>query len=144
MSQVYDPSSDVLTIKGTILPPSGQLGQERFRVTFPPSATSEPATDGSAATMVTRSRMATLTISCLQQDATHVAMLALLAEQQASGVDKPAWPVNLKRIGGTGGVTETVNANNGTILQQPDVVSAGSIQVVTWTVSLDGVTRVAA
>jgi hypothetical protein len=136
----YSPTSDALTIAGRIIPPSGILGGERFRVAFPPSATFGDDINGGLIPVLVSSKSATLTIGTIQFDAAVDVLLALLAEQQRLGGAKPKWAGTGVLVDGAG-IGRQCSWANAWIEQSGEMSSQGSVFVSTWTLRLDEVVR---
>lgn len=131
----YDPASDVLTLAGQIIPPSGQLGSTRYAFEFPASMTFGSAMDGSLVPVATRATSAGLAISVLEHDPANDILWALSNEQDRTRANKALWP-------GSGVIMRgplagrTVLWSNAWIEQKPAVTSSGSVTVQTWTLQL--------
>ena len=130
---VSDVTFDVLVAPGTSLPPSGQGGGERWRIAFPRSAEVADKNDGGQAVVMTRYRSAVMTLTALQDDAAHTVMRRLHT-RQAAGERLAGGQASLVLSG------ETVRWGAYTITQPADIVSASSVQTVTWEIALQDVT----
>lgn len=130
---VSDVTFDVLVASGTPLPPSGQGGGERWRIAFPRSAEVADKNDGGQAVVMTRYRSAVMTLTALQDDAAHTVMRALHT-RQAAGERLAGGQASLVLSG------ETVRWGAYTITQPADIVSASSVQTVTWEIALQDAT----
>lgn len=133
MSGISDVTFDVLVASGEELPPSGQIGGERWRIAFPPSAETTDLNNGGQDVTMLRRSSAVLTLTCTQSDPAYKKARRLHARQ--SGGEQ------LK--GGQAFLTlsqETVRWGTYTITQQADLVSASSAQTVSFEFALQGVT----
>lgn len=122
---------------GEPYPSSGE--GERFRIAFPPSATSTDSNSGDNIQQATPFRSAVGTITAYQTDYAHDLMLRFFARQQAevgtTGVTHP----------GSGALASKPGAlvawSHAYVTQQPEIVSSREAQTVTWTLTLVDVVR---
>lgn len=131
--QTNDVVNDVLVAAGQILPPSGE--DERYRIAFPPSAEAVDGNEGNNIVSLTNYKSAVLTLTCYSSDTAHAAMVALLNQQTTS---------RLALAGGVASIVlsgEEVTWTAMSILQQSEVVSTRTAQLVTWECTLSNVTR---
>ena len=127
---------DTLTLGNAPVLSAGE--SERFRLAFPPSATSTDSNSGDNIQQTTPFRSATLTVSCYQTDAAHQVLLAYYAAQQAAA------GTQLLRAGSAGLSSlpgASVMWSNAYVTQQSEIVSSREAQVVTWTLTLTDVVR---
>jgi hypothetical protein len=128
---------DVLTLDGNIVPSAGE--GERFRLAFPPSATSTDSNSGDNIQQATPFRSAVLTVTCYQTDAAHIVLLGFFAQQQAEvatpGITHPGSAALASKPGALAVWSHCY------VTQQPEIVSSREAQVVTWTLTLVDVVR---
>lgn len=127
---------DTLTLDGTPTLSAGE--SERYRITFPPSATSTDSNSGDNIQQATPFRSAVLTVSCYQTDATHQVLLAYYAAQQA-GLGSPSQRPGAAGLSSLPGAS--VMWSHAYITQQAEIVSSREAQVVVWTLTLVDVVR---
>lgn len=127
---------DVLTLNGVPVPSAGE--SERFRITFPPTATSTDSNSGDNIQQATPFRSGVLTVTCYQTDAAHGVLRDFFATQQA-GIGSPA------QYPGSGALSSRPGAlvmwSHCYVTQQAEIVSSREAQVVTWTLTLVDVVR---
>lgn len=131
----YDPASDVLSIAGQGIPPSGQLGNTRFSIAFPASMTFANAMDGSLVPVFATATSAALAISTMEHDAANGILWGLSNEQDRARGAKAVWPGSAVIMNGPL-VGRTVRWSDCFIEQRPDVTSAATATVLTWTLQL--------
>jgi hypothetical protein len=131
----YDPASDVLSIAGQGIPPSGQLGNTRFAVSFPASMVFSNDMNGGLVPVATRATSAALAISVLEHDIANDILWALSNEQDRTRAVKAPWPGSGVIMRGPL-VGRTVRWSDSWVEQKPDFTSAGSVTVLTWTLQL--------
>lgn len=127
---------DVLDLDmGEPIPSSGE--GERYRLAFPPTATSTDSNSGDNIQQATPFVSGILTVSCYQTDAAHTLMLAFFARQQAEVGTGVTHPGSLALASRPGGLCAWSHAY---VTQQSEIVSSREAQVVTWTLSIvDGI-----
>jgi len=128
---------DVLTLDGDIVPSAGE--GERFRLAFPPSATSTDSNSGDNIQQAMPFRSAVLTVTCYQTDAAHAVMLGFFAQQQAEvGTVGTLHPGSASIASRPGALAAWSHCY---VTQQPEIVSSQTASVVTWTLTLVDVVR---
>lgn len=143
MLQRYDVSSDVITIRGVVIPPSGTT--TRATLALPPKATTADSNNGDLIAQMSPVRSGTLTISCYETDQAHLELVALAAQQDLDRTDatREPWAGNIAKMAIPGGApVRKASWSDAVITEQPNVTSARDAEVLTWVIAVADVTRI--
>ena len=133
-----DPASDVLTIAGEVIPPSGQLGSTRYMFEFPASMVFGSGMNGRLVKISTRATSAKLAVSVLEDDPANDIFWRLSNEQDRAGASRAVWPGSGVIMRGPL-VGRSVVWSNTSIEQRATISSDGSVVVKTWTFQIEDV-----
>lgn len=143
MLQRYDLSTDVITIRGVVIPPSGTT--TRATLALPPKATTASSNNGDLIAQMSPDRSGTLTITCYETDRAHLELVALAAQQdldRTSSTREP-WAGNVAKMPIPGQApVRKASWSDAVITEQPQITSAREAEVISWVLAVSDVTRI--
>jgi len=143
MLQRFDVSSDVITIRGVVIPPGGTT--TRATLVLPPKATTADSNNGDLIAQFSPVRSGTLTITCYETDAAHLALLQLAAQQDLDRLSatREVWAGNVAKMPIPGAApVRKASWSDAVITEQPGVTSAREAELLSWVLAVSDVTRI--